>query len=61
MLVKLIPAELITTDVMRMTLETGTGVDDATSAFSFSEVLSTKDGVAVAVVEEGVAEGESVV
>lgn len=58
MLVKLTPAELITTDVIRMTLETGTGVDVVASAFSFSDGLSVEGRVAFAVDEGGVAEGE---
>lgn len=55
MLVKPTPAELMTTDVMRMTLEIGAGVDVITSTFSFLDGPFVKDGAAVS--DVAVAEG----
>lgn len=57
-LVKLTPAESITTDVMRMTLETGTSLDVVASAASLSDGLSIEDTAVAPVDEGGVAEGE---
>lgn len=59
MLVKLTPAELMTTDVMRMTLEIGAGVDVITSTFSFLDGLFVEDGAAVS--DVGEAEGDEAV
>ena len=58
MLVKITPAELITTDVMRMTLETGTSVDAIASAFSLTDGPSFEERVAVPEDEGGVSEDE---